>query len=39
MSFLMVDAKTSPQTLNNGVLVDLNKEVGGTGMCPGRGGR
>ena len=30
---LMVDAKASPQTLNNGVLANLNDEVGGTGMC------
>ena len=29
----MVDAKASPQTLNNGVSADLNDEVGGAGMC------
>ena len=27
--FLKVSAKASPQTLNNGVLVDLNDKVGG----------
>ena len=30
---LLVDAKSSPQTLNNGVSADLNDEVGGAGMC------
>ena len=29
----LVDAKSSPQTLNNGVSGNLNDEVWGPGMC------
>ena len=33
MLLLLVDAKSSPQMLNNGVSADLNDEVRGAGMC------
>ena len=32
MLLLLVDAKASPQTLNNFVSADLNDEVGGAGI-------